>query len=803
MAQSRDGISTRIGLDAGDTKKELKEIGDIGEKAFAQIEKATSPLNASLSRLSGIMNSTRAGVKATADAFGPAAARLGDVHTATLNLGKSLTNVAGNIFPHFREVLAIGAVASAAGLLSLTRSAVDNEHQLSLNARQLGISSEAFKGYSKAALQAGIDGDTFSNAATRFNAKLQDTADQAQGSILKIVQLAVGENAKVTTVLNSNAKETGKLVSNIVDVFKQVQEIAPTAWQVMGDEARKSFVSVENLAQVMAKRLMEGGDAAKGMREEMAKWNVTLPSATVFEALNRQMPNFTNELVKMGFSLKDLVDPTTGRAKQFEEVFPLFLERFAQLGDVSKQSRVAMDLFGRAGVNMLSFLQRGKDLIKEYPAIFAGLGVGAAKGAEKIDRLKAAYLALDASAKLVKKTIGLAFADVFDPIIRNVTDLVTGSIPQLREWATGIANTAKPVVEDFINVLKNADAEVKNQWVKDFVNGMREFLGSLGQAMPSIVSFFGTVKSVFEGIANVINFVFGTKLNGTAVMIIAVIGTMSGAFAAIGAAITAVIAIVGALIAIFGGIFALAAGPAILLVGIVALVASFVDWQKAITNAWNTVKAFWDMIKAFGLWLGRGLAEALINSAISVENFFIRMYNSVINVLNKIKGAMAAISGQPFTPLQNMQEATPVNLSLAGGGHVRGKGTHWSDSILGALSDGEFVMRWAAVRKYGVNFMKSINSLSLPVLPKFALGGPVRTGHGLLQGAAGFSGTAISEFRHDRISVDLRMPTGELFRDMLAPRDVANSFGKYARQSSRAAIGRRPGWHSGRTGSAS
>lgn len=65
--------------------------------------------------------------------------------------------------------------------------------------------------------------------------------------------------------------------------------------------------------------------------------------------------------------------------------------------------------------------------------------------------------------------------------------------------------------------------------------------------------------------------------------------------------------------------------------------------------------------------------------------------------------------------------STPIQ-SNAQGGHIRGPGTGTSDSILSWLSNGEFVMKAAAVRKYGLGLMSSMNGLSLP---KFANGGAV------------------------------------------------------------------------------
>lgn len=59
---------------------------------------------------------------------------------------------------------------------------------------------------------------------------------------------------------------------------------------------------------------------------------------------------------------------------------------------------------------------------------------------------------------------------------------------------------------------------------------------------------------------------------------------------------------------------------------------------------------------------------------------------------------------------------------FATGGYVRGPGTGTSDSILARLSNGEYVIRAEAVRRYGLSMLNRINSLRLP---RFASGGLV------------------------------------------------------------------------------
>ena len=70
-----------------------------------------------------------------------------------------------------------------------------------------------------------------------------------------------------------------------------------------------------------------------------------------------------------------------------------------------------------------------------------------------------------------------------------------------------------------------------------------------------------------------------------------------------------------------------------------------------------------------------------------------------------------------------LQGGAEVNFpGYATGGHVRGPGTGTSDSILARLSNGEYVVRAAAVRRYGTSMLDRLNGLQLP---KFADGGLV------------------------------------------------------------------------------
>lgn len=91
-----------------------------------------------------------------------------------------------------------------------------------------------------------------------------------------------------------------------------------------------------------------------------------------------------------------------------------------------------------------------------------------------------------------------------------------------------------------------------------------------------------------------------------------------------------------------------------------------------------------------------------------------------------------AAKGKRYGGVIRRAQGGPI-AGYPGGGSVIGPGGPTSDSILAAVSNGEFVMRASSVKKYGATFMNLIN---MGAFPKFAAGGLA----GAAQNAEGSSG---------------------------------------------------------------
>lgn len=142
-------------------------------------------------------------------------------------------------------------------------------------------------------------------------------------------------------------------------------------------------------------------------------------------------------------------------------------------------------------------------------------------------------------------------------------------------------------------------------------------------------------------------------------------------------------------------------------------------FRSGLSQTWDKLKELWDNFTRamFGMSSVASLAWKKIRSSIERPVDFVigTLYNDgIVKFWNAVSRAMFGGKGKMSTVR-----------GFAIGGHVRGPGTGTSDSIPARLSNGEFVMRKAAVDKYGVNQLYAMNSLRAEETPGFFMGGLV------------------------------------------------------------------------------
>ncbi len=171
-----------------------------------------------------------------------------------------------------------------------------------------------------------------------------------------------------------------------------------------------------------------------------------------------------------------------------------------------------------------------------------------------------------------------------------------------------------------------------------------------------------------------------------------------------------------------------------------------VELQKmdvAIRDAENTWKEFGEQVRDVAQNELAHFFDEGISGAGSLSNAFGDMATSVVASLKRIAAqmiatliiqrAMRALAGPTNTAGDLLGAVVWDTPRFASGGLVTGPGAGTSDSIPARLSDGEYVIRKAAVDQYGVNLFEALNGLRAPRIrsarqvQRFADGGLVRT----------------------------------------------------------------------------
>lgn len=532
-------------------------------------------------------------------------------------------------------------------------------------------------------------------------------------------------------------------------------------------------------------------------------------------------------------------------------------------------------------------------------------------------------------------------ADTFGGPLLSSLIAFGNQVEQIRQQFVGNFGPAAAQVVDLISRVVGANASAINRFFTEASakvqallsqNGpqITKFLENIGaaaaavfngfiQAAPAVIDFFNNqivpavtrLVGFFNGLANVINAVFGTRLTAGSLVMVAIIAQMTGSirllmavtktFGATWGALGGIIAAVGQILnTVFGGnavtggivrmgtavatsgglfrtlfavvragipvfsalaagvaaLFGVSFGSAVIIVGALtaALVALLtqVNWPAflaaagaaiqgviaffqrlvvgaatiaaaivtTLSNAWTGVtagaaaaaagvNAAWNVVVQFFVtaWAtilqgGTGLMSALVavmqggfDTATSIVKgwydsvvaFFADIISKAKNVASAIADAVGGAGGGGTEPQQN-----------ARGGHIRGRGTGTSDSILSWLSNGEFVIKAAAVKKWGVGFFHALNNMRepggfatgglvhaasaiLPPLPRFAAGGPVIVG-----GGAGGGGRPFT----------LQIG-GEEFGGLTASDDAVDKLGRYSVRKQVRSAGRKPTWFKG------
>lgn len=220
-------------------------------------------------------------------------------------------------------------------------------------------------------------------------------------------------------------------------------------------------------------------------------------------------------------------------------------------------------------------------------------------------------------------------------------------------------------------------------------------------------------------------------------------------------------------------------------------------WQRIAQGAadlWNSISGSasqgWSLVSEAVSSAVDGIVGRFSSGIDSIKGFFGDLANTVKGYLDSIgswidsalqKAAQITGIGSGSSPSQTVQ-------SNAQGGHIVGPGTGTSDSILSWISNGEYVVRAAAVARYGVNFFNSLNSMRY--VPAYASGGAVSRGN--------YSAASPASSAQGGSMRPVNLHLGDRAFSLQAPVDVARNLVEYTRAAAARSAGRSPNWAGGK-----
>lgn len=830
MAQSAGGgptISQRISLEGGDEiKLQLTELGTAGEKAFQQIQTASDASGSRLGGFSSIISHVRGSITNVATSFTPVVHGFGELHESVNKFGESLTNVGEHVFPHFKEVVALGAAAGVAGLAEFVISGARAADELGKMAVATGVSISGFQDLRNVAIQSGVEAEKFTAGLFRFAGNVNKAADeqlstfrdigkqlygdiQANGvAVLRGTQQAATGAADIVirggkaahqsliTVAGQVAK-TGEASKHVHEQTLQFATLLSTLLGQSGAEVHKTAVGIQ---QDLERTASGTGAAALKMREEMRKIGINFLPQTVGEALDATVQTFQSKLA----GLVNLWKTEGGKIVPIgtEAAFRSLADSMHHLGNAGQVAEIVRQNFGRGMQGMVPVLMKGSEGIDDLATEFAKLGIKIGIADTEIgEHLIESVKRLEINMENARTIIAVALAPALQPFIEELTKLVTENAEIIRDWARRISNDVKPALMEFAHWLGGAtkEAEIQSPVVRTLVstwNGLKSAAVVLSSAIIGIAS-------ALDYVAVVVNRVFGTEFDGTSILAVLAVGKITGAFGLLTAAANVFLDTLG-LIARIGTFFIkMAADAGLIRIAITGISAAFTGVPGAITGVGSAFAAMVvPILAAIGPvgWIVIGVAAAIAalitwqgawgTLADYFSNVFSNMYGTLKAFIELINSAIEALAR--FVGAKADSNPFASGSGMASGGPIAGPGG--IDRVPIWATAGEWVMRTAAVAKYGMGMMDAINSLRFPVIPSLASASISSMPPPSLQYAAG--GPVMPTYVHENSAAVHLHIGGESF-PMQTDQMTAGRLVSAATRAAALSTGAKPGWYGG------
>lgn len=383
---------------------------------------------------------------------------------------------------------------------------------------------------------------------------------------------------------------------------------------------------------------------------------------------------------------------------------------------------------------------------------------------------------IDKLFKNVQPTISTALGTLIDAFTR-----LLGTIDRLAGGSKSFTGFIDTIVASIDKLNEYLQTPAGKTQLESIINLFRGFVPVIQGVIAVFQGWIIIINAVTAGLNNL----FNTSLTPFQVFL-GIVTALIVAFAPLPVAIAAVVAIVGVLVTKIqemGGIVVVVQTAWANLVSYVKQKASEL-WQF-IVDRWNAT--------IFGQ-IVNSIVGYFTDAFTSISNFIRSTFETVTGIIEafieKVKSAIAF--AKQLVGIGDQAGGGGGGGSAPGfargGGPLRGPGTARSDSILARLSRGEYIIKAAAVRRYGASLFAALNGMRLD--PSAVLGS--------LSPAVAPAAVAVPRFAEGG-AVSGRPLTlnigGQSFGGLTASPAAVQQLERFAVKRSLASAGRKPTWH--------
>lgn len=666
-----------------------------------------------------------------------------------------------------------------AGKTITQRISLEGGDAIAAQLKALGAAGErAFKD-----LQAAVNKANFAKFTASLSKVRSDLATVAKNFALIGTGVAAGATAAGAAVFG--LAKSGAEAADAAGKAAQKTGLQVDAYGHLEFAAKQADVSQEQLVAGLSKlnkaiaeaaqSTIKAGDATDASGVKVTRFGGAITKAT--DATKAAGSIFD----RVGIKIKDV----NGKLRPTEAIVQDLAEAFARMPDGALKSALAIELFGKAGAELIPFLNQGRDGIRDLGKEAEKLGLiftpaEAALG----DRLGDTLDSLAGAIFGIKRKLGLLFAPIVLAGAEAFRDFIVQNKDAILAFGQEVARVTAGVLGDLLHLLSGNSQNIKNPWIREWGAAVVQFGNDVAGVFNGLVlPAFKALREGAQFVADAINKISGSDITGGELALGAAVLSLVGAFSLLASTVGVVIAGITLLAGLVGGI-PLAIGAAIVAAGVALVLfwneakagaaegwqaisdAAAAAWQlivDGVTGLWeNIVAAFQQgrqmaidafngiveaIVEAWGGLTGRlgDIARQIVDRVVSAFQGITARISAILNgivdiarsILNRVSSLVDSVISKIKSAIAFAKQLTGLGGSdsggggsstqgFAGGGSVRGPGGPRTDSIVARLSAGEFVVQASIVRKLGVDFFHRLNNGLLPSLEGlrgFSIGG--------------------------------------------------------------------------------